>query len=202
MNVSAIWQYYYYIFIFTLYEALKHICNVLLFYYLSYTLLLTVHPTVIVTKSQIHGMSIQIWNACLIKHLNKSHHYYIRAYTTVVSHWCQCLKLNVNSIFKPFFNYLWILIIPHIISVHKQDFTELQVVLTVSKIVKSPLIILEEWMWLDFFHTIPPQSSCSVNNSISFYNTLKHNLYRVKTQKSVSTRTRNKQKNSMMEMVS
>jgi len=60
MNVSAIWQYYCYIFIFTFCEALKHICNVLFLYYLSYILLLTAHPTVIVTKSQIHGMSIWI----------------------------------------------------------------------------------------------------------------------------------------------
>ena len=129
---------------------------------------------------------ISVWKACLIKHPNKSHHYHIHAHTTVVLHWCQCLKLNVNSILNPFFNYLWILIIPHIISMHKQDFTELQVILTVSKIVKSPLIILEERMWLDFFHTIPPQSSCSVNNNISFYNTPKHNLYRVKPQNCVS----------------
>ena len=60
MNVYAVWQYHCHIFIFTFCEALKHICNVLLLYHLSYILLFIPHPTVIVTCSQLHGMSIHI----------------------------------------------------------------------------------------------------------------------------------------------
>lgn len=153
---------------------------------LTYFYLLHTLQSLWLSLKSMEWVYVSVWKACQIKHLNKSHHYHICAYTTAVSHWCQYLKLNVNIILNPSFNYLWILIIPHIISMHKQDFTEQQVVLTVSKIVKSPLIILEEWMWLDFFHTIPPQSSCSVNNSISFYKTPKYNIYRVKPQNSIS----------------
>jgi hypothetical protein len=52
------------------------------------------------------------------------------------------------------------------VSINYQHFTILNIILTISKIIKSPLIILEERMRLDFFYTISPQSSCSEDNGI------------------------------------